>query len=246
MKRKKENTERKGESMKYDPDDKTQFCKVGYYSDENKGVHGYEGPGWYFPWDHGLRGPRDTKEIAEEDCREFKRKLGEVNAIYEMRAQLMKGIIPKPKYDSTADTLKHIRTVGSYLIECIEDIHDRIVKHDETKLEDPEKKIFDEFTPKLRDTTYGSEEYKKYLEQMGVGLAHHYKHNAHHPEHHEHGIKDMTLIDLVEMLADWKAATLRHADGDLARSIEQNQERFGYSDELKQILVNTAESMGWI
>jgi hypothetical protein len=41
------------------------------------------------------------------------------------------------------------------------------------------------------------------------------------------------------MLCDWKAATLRHDDGDIRRSIEINQERFGYSDELKQILINT-------
>ena len=41
------------------------------------------------------------------------------------------------------------------------------------------------------------------------------------------------------MLCDWKAATKRHATGDVIRSIEQNQERFGYSDEIKQIFLNT-------
>lgn len=52
-------------------------------------------------------------------------------------------------------------------------------------------------------------------------------------------IKGMSLLDLLEMLCDWKAATLRHNDGDILRSIEINQKRFGYSDELKQILLNT-------
>jgi hypothetical protein len=33
-------------------------------------------------------------------------------------------------------------------------------------------------------------------------------------------------------------------DGDLGRSIEQNQERFGYSDELRSILENTARELG--
>jgi hypothetical protein len=51
----------------------------------------------------------------------------------------------------------------------------------------------------------------------------------------------MTLIDLCEMIADWKAATLRHNDGDILKSIEINQSRFGYSDEVKQILLNTVE-----
>ncbi len=72
---------------------------------------------------------------------------------------------------------------------------------------------------------------------MGKGLEHHYGNNSHHPEFYENGIKGMNLIDLVEMLCDWKAATLRHINGDLLKSIEQNQKRFNYSDELKQILL---------
>jgi hypothetical protein len=55
------------------------------------------------------------------------------------------------------------------------------------------------------------------------------------------GINGMTLIDLIEMLCDWKAAGLRHADGDIFRSIEINKERFGISEQLTQILENTAE-----
>lgn len=65
--------------------------------------------------------------------------------------------------------------------------------------------------------------------------------NSHHPEFYENGICGMNLLDLVEMLCDWKAATLRHNDGDIRRSIEINQKRFGYSDELKQILLNTLQ-----
>ena len=51
----------------------------------------------------------------------------------------------------------------------------------------------------------------------------------------------MNLVDLIEMICDWKAASERHADGDIYKSIEINQKRFGYSDELKQILKNTIE-----
>ena len=35
--------------------------------------------------------------------------------------------------------------------------------HDASKMEDPEVEIFDEFTPKLKTSTYGSEEYKGLL-----------------------------------------------------------------------------------
>ena len=45
------------------------------------------------------------------------------------------------------------------------------------------------------------------------------------------------------MMADWKAASLRHSDGDIYKSIEINQKRFGYSDELKQIFINTVKEI---
>ena len=51
----------------------------------------------------------------------------------------------------------------------------------------------------------------------------------------------MNLIDLIEMLCDWKSASLRHNDGDVLKSIKINQKRFGYSDELKTILLNTID-----
>lgn len=56
----------------------------------------------------------------------------------------------------------------------------------------------------------------------------------------KHTLRGMNLIDLIEMLCDWKAAGERHADGDIARSISHNQKRFHYSDELRQIMENTA------
>ena len=77
-------------------------------------------------------------------------------------------------------------------------------------------------------STYGSDEYKQFLVGMGEGLNHHYANNDHHPEHWQHGIADMDLIQVIEMLADWKAATLRHENGSLSRSIAQNAERFEY------------------
>jgi hypothetical protein len=149
-------------------------------------------------------------------------------------------------YDSTADTKAHIMVVQDLMEEMIGDLRYRSALHDSSKLEDPEKAMFDEFSPKLRDSTYGSDEYKAFLEQMGPALKHHYEQNAHHPEHYEDGVQGMSLLDLVEMLADWKAAGARHADGgDIRRSIALNQERFGYSEELRGILENTVRELGW-
>lgn len=149
-------------------------------------------------------------------------------------------------YDSRPDTWEHINQVRTFIEACIGDLMFRARDHDQTKLEDPELAIFNEYTPKLAGSTYGSDEYKSFLAGMKPALDHHYAAYRHHPEHFENGVKDMNLIDVLEMLCDWKAATMRHADGDLGRSIEINAERFGYGEEFKTLLVNTARSMGWL
>lgn len=145
-------------------------------------------------------------------------------------------------YDSKDDTMRHIRMVRMYLNKLISSLEKKADCHDSSKLEAPEKEIFDIFTPKLKNSTYGSDEYKSFLSDMSIATEHHYKHNRHHPEHHKEGIQGMDLMDLAEMIADWKAATLRHANGNIYGSIEINQKRFDYSDELKQILINTVDN----
>lgn len=149
-------------------------------------------------------------------------------------------------YDSRPDTLQHSLRVGELMGQPIKELVDRSVRHDRSKTEPPEVEVFNEFTPKLRDSTYGSEEYKGYLAGMAEGLAHHYAHNRHHPEHFAAGVSGMTLVDLIEMLADWRAATERHADGSLVRSLAIQKARFGISDQLAEILWNTARHFRWL
>jgi hypothetical protein len=148
-------------------------------------------------------------------------------------------------YDSTPDTEAHIGRVRGLLDQVAENLDQRAYQHDASKLEEPEKSAFDRETPLLRDLTYGSDEYKAALKRLGVALEHHYAENSHHPEHYSNGIRGMSLLDVVEMLVDWKAATERHADGDITSSIDKNQKRFEYSDDLKAIFHNTIKEMGW-
>lgn len=148
-------------------------------------------------------------------------------------------------YDSTEDTKAHIKRVQELLYEVIANLVGRAELHDQSKLVDPEKRGFDEFTPKLRETTYGSPEYEKLRAGLGEVLQHHYAHNRHHPEHHPSGVDDMNLVDVIEMLCDWKAATERHADGDLSKSITHNTERFALSAQLAEIFRNTKRDLKW-
>lgn len=146
-------------------------------------------------------------------------------------------------YDSKGDTLEHIRTVTHNILNVIDEFTHRIRIHDVGKLGPEEKPTFDEMTPKLADMKYGSKEYFDNLKAMKPALDHHYATNRHHPEHFDNGISDMNLIDLLEMMCDWLAASRRHTDGDPIASIHKNQARFGYSDDLKSVFLNT---MNWL
>lgn len=199
----------------------------------------------------------------------------------------------KMGYDSSDATNEHIQHVQRLIGDVVSNLSARAYVHDLSKLESPEKEIFDEFTPKLRGITFGSDEYKACMAKMRPAIDHHNAVNSHHPEHYrwrcgvcdrrcteaewevapqgpndsgqrycpdccrhgmiyeaylkaetDKGLHGMSLLDLVEMLCDWKAATLRHADGDILRSIDILQERFGYSNELRRILLNTVAELG--
>ena len=145
------------------------------------------------------------------------------------------------KFETMCETYKHKQLVSMFMADIVMGLVGRSINHDDSKLTSPEVEIFTEYTPKLAKCTYGSEEYNQYLKEMKVALDHHYAVNKHHPEHFPNGIKDMNLIDLIEMICDWKASTLRHNDGNILTSIDKNQERFGYSSELAQILKNTVK-----
>lgn len=148
-------------------------------------------------------------------------------------------------YDSTKDTMDHINNVRNKILLVINNLIYRSLDHDSSKLHTPEKEVFDKFTPLLRNTEYGSDKYKELLKSMDEGVRHHWMHNDHHPEFHAAGIDGMNLISILEMLCDWKAASERHITGDIRKSIEINAERFQISPQLKQILLNTVNEMGW-
>jgi hypothetical protein len=147
------------------------------------------------------------------------------------------------------ETRKHILLVGKYLHIFASALLERASRHDMSKLEEPELSVFEEYTPKLANTTYGSDEYKIYLAEMKLALDHHYANNKHHPEFNDingfsfqtlnDSIRSMDLVDIVEMLCDWLAATERHNDGKIGNSININEKRFGINDQLSQIFRNT-------
>ena len=147
------------------------------------------------------------------------------------------------------ETLRHIMQVRNLLDKMIVELLKRAEEHDQSKLEEPERSTFVEYTPKLSQCAFGSDEYKRFITEMKPALDHHYAANRHHPEHFrddvdaasgQSPVDRMNLIDLLEMLCDWKASTMRHPDGNLMNSIDISRERFRLSDQLVSILKNTA------
>lgn len=145
--------------------------------------------------------------------------------------------------DSTQDTLAHRQMVVDFATDFCSDIMDRAERHDESKLHEPEKERFDFVGTHqhLSKHQYGSDEYKKSLDYLGPALAHHYEVNDHHPQHFEDGIDGMNLMQFVEMWLDWLAACKRNKNGNIRQSLEVNKDRFGLSEQLYHILLNTAD-----
>lgn len=113
-------------------------------------------------------------------------------------------------YDSTGDTKKHMIRVAELIHEARYKLLHRAIDHDLSKLLPPEKEAFDEITPLLKGSTYGSPEYRATLDRMRPTINHHQTTTRLHPEYFgDEGISGMNLIDLVEMLCDWKAASER-------------------------------------
>lgn len=137
------------------------------------------------------------------------------------------------------ETQDHIDKVSYFIEIIISELRFRSVYHDKSKFSEEELPLFVEFTDKLKDLTYGTDEYTKSLESLKPALEHHYANNKHHPEHYLNGIEDMDLIDLIEMFCDWNAATRRHKDGNINKSIEFNKDRFKMSEQLVHIFKNS-------
>lgn len=140
---------------------------------------------------------------------------------------------------SDLETIRHIDEVRQNIRVIISDLVSRARDHDLSKLQAPEREIFGEHFQELATVEYGSDKYKELLERVKPAIEHHYSKNSHHPEHFKTGVNEFTLVDLVEMLADWVAATKRNKNGNINRSLEINAEKYQLPEMLVNILENT-------
>ena len=118
----------------------------------------------------------------------------------------------------------------------------RAVRHDCSKFHEPEAYAFAINRYRLKREQFGSPAYDRMINRhkLGRGIAHHHRHNRHHPEYFENGISGMHLADLCMMFFDWMATVRLNENGHIILSIEKGEQRFSIPPELTKIFMNTA------
>lgn len=148
------------------------------------------------------------------------------------------------EYDETAKNTirsirKHKKSVKRRLQFIARELLKRAESHDDSKLQYPELGWLITMD-KEGKVPYGSPEYFEKQKRWKCFFDHHYSLNPHHPDHFSvEGTNGMSIIDIVEMVCD----VISYFD-DLPTEkafeiIKEQKGRFGFSDELANIMVNT-------
>jgi hypothetical protein len=141
--------------------------------------------------------------------------------------------------------LKHKSEVARVLGNMAGNLITRGRIHDDSKFSSAEFNGFVQGIPKLEAATYGSPEYTEALESIKPTLQKHYASNCHHPEFYgEAGIQGMSLLTVLEMVADWYVACSLGGRSSFQESLAVNFKRFGISVEMQGFITRTAREMG--
>ncbi|MFW6271771.1 MAG: DUF5662 family protein [Desulfosalsimonas sp.] len=152
----------------------------------------------------------------------------------------------KNETEVLTDIIQHISEVRENIEAFAGALRNRGISHDRSKLNACEFDAFVSTNEDFKKADYGSPEYQKCVEAIKPAVDHHYANNRHHTGYHQNGINDMTLVDIVEMVCDWKAAARRSPNKSFADTLTYAFKKYGINDQLQQILINTFQALGWI
>ena len=152
----------------------------------------------------------------------------------------------KVEFDFLTDTLIHISEVQEELENFCHELRMRGIKHDRSKLQEPEFSIFVSTREQFKKANYGTPEYTAVVEVASTAVDHHHKNNRHHTKYYPDGVYNMNLIDIIEMICDWKAASRRSPDKTLEDSLEECFKRYNIVGQLQRVIWNTLMDMGII
>ena len=149
----------------------------------------------------------------------------------------------KVEFDFLTDTLIHISEVQEELEKFCHELKVRGIKHDRSKLQEPEFSIFVSTREQFKKANYGTPEYAAVAEIASSAVDHHYKNNRHHTKYHPDGVYSMNLIDIIELICDWKVASRRSPDKTFEDSLEECFKRYNIVGQLKKVVLNTLRDL---
>jgi hypothetical protein len=138
--------------------------------------------------------------------------------------------------------LAHKLKVSSFLVHLAGALRMRALTHDESKWSEDEFLGFVKINRIAREYEYGSPEYMASIKETNA-VTLHYSRNSHHPEHYSSGIDDMSLLDIIEMVADWKAASETYEQTSLEDALEIHAKRFGLEEKHLYLIRLVIEAM---
>ena len=142
-----------------------------------------------------------------------------------------------------AEVLIHQTDVFNQMQIVLDEVEYRQAAHDQSKLSDEEFSTYAKVIPQLKGKQFGSPEAKAIVKELGPALQHHYAENRHHPEHFEKGIAGMHLIDMIEMICDWKAVSVAKGNDLKTGMVKVLFPKLGITEPLATILLNTADML---
>lgn len=120
------------------------------------------------------------------------------------------------------------------------ELGERAISHDASKLLDDEFSGFSRINKAARVNKFGSEEYKEGMRRERSVIDLHFSRNTHHPEcagmglqgseitEYEVGVRGMSFLDVIEMVCDWWGAGRGYDDKrPWAESVKLNMESKG-------------------
>ena len=155
------------------------------------------------------------------------------------------------------DTREHQLAVARILMGVAKQLLDRAIKHDESKMHEPERSGYIEpvYALNAEKVEYASARYKELCSQMGEAWKHHEANNDHHigffvpysVQTLNDPIRCLDLICLLEMCCDWIAAAQRKGN-DSVFALDAMCKKYSMDEQLAQIIRNTLatiESWMW-
>lgn len=73
----------------------------------------------------------------------------------------------------------------------------------------------------------------------------HFASNPHHPEYHENGVRDMSIFDILELMADWKITSRAKVNTTFDQYLNEQFAVYDVPEYVQSIIRQTAKQLNW-